>query len=87
MSIRSEKSLISNTDFSNLENDYLEICLHKMLISNLISKNPWGFPGPPGVCMGLCVFVCGMCGGWSVVKSWGVDWGHAIGSLKTGFRD
>jgi len=36
--------------------------------------------------MGLCVFVCGMCGGWSGVTSRGVGWGHVIGSLKTGFR-
>jgi len=36
----SEKSLISNTDLSNLENDYLEICLLETVISNLISKNP-----------------------------------------------
>jgi len=51
-----KKSLISNTDFSNLENDFLEICLLETVISNLILKNPWGLPGPPGVCMGLCVW-------------------------------
>jgi len=35
-----KKSLISNADFSNLENDFLEICLLETVISNLISKNP-----------------------------------------------
>ncbi len=37
-----EKSLISNTDFKNFENGLLEICLLETVISNLISKKPWG---------------------------------------------
>ena len=78
-----EKSLISNTDFSNLENDFLEICLFETVISNLILKNPWGLPRPP---FPGCVY-----GSVCVWYVWGVGvelrGGHVKGSLKTGFRD
>jgi hypothetical protein len=41
------KSLISNTDFSILENNFLEIFLLKTVNLNLISKNFLGHPGSP----------------------------------------
>ncbi len=60
---------VINTDFSNLENDFLKICLLETVISNLILKKPLGLPGPQGVWGGgVCVR------GWSGVKRWGVGW-------------
>ncbi len=48
-----------------LENDFLEICLLKTVISYLFSKKPWGHPGPPSpsrVCVGCvgCVWRVGV---------------------------
>jgi len=68
-----KKSLISNTDFSNLKNYSLEICLLEMVISNLISKTLGGFPGPPG-----CVWVC-VCGGGEVGV--GLKGGGLVGGI------
>ncbi len=56
---KTESSLILNTDVSNLENDYLKICLLGTAISKLLSKIPWGLSGappppPPGcLCVGF----------------------------------
>jgi len=55
-----KKSLISNTNFSILENDFLKICLLETVISNLILKNNWGYPRG-AVCVrggGLVVRAC-----------------------------
>ncbi len=56
--------LISNTDFSILENDFLKICL----IKTIISKNPGATPDPSGD-------VGAVCGG----EWWGGGGGHVIG--------
>jgi len=76
-----EKSLISSRDFSNLENDFLE-----MVISNLISKNPWGLHRPP---LGVCVWVCVRGYVWGVgvgLRGVGLVRGMLWGHSKLGFE-
>jgi len=63
--------LISNTDFSILENDFLKICL----IKTIISKNPGATPDPSGD-------VGAVCGG----EWWGGGGGHVIGHSKLDFE-
>jgi hypothetical protein len=50
-----KKSLISNTDFSNLENDFL--------LELVISKKPWGIHGPLPPGGGVCGVGVGLRGG------------------------
>ncbi len=47
-SILEKKSLISNTDFLILQNNFLKICPLEMVILNLIFFFKLGLPPPPG---------------------------------------